>query len=106
MTFPIKRNDLAPSYAVRLVEGEAALSLVGCTVQFVMTLDGGTVPKVNAPATVTDAAAGAVQYDWSGTDTDTPGLYRCEWKITTPGGRVRTVPSQGHYLIRVHAGLG
>lgn len=105
MTWPIKRGDLDPPFTSDLSVGTAAINLAGASVRFIMRNASTGVVKVNAAATVVDASAGSVSYQWAGTDTDTVGLYEAEWEITSSGRR-RTVPSDGFLYIRVTQDAG
>ena len=106
MTFPMKRNDLEPRYAAKLVAGGAPIPLTGCTVKFIMTKKGSPTPKVSAPAAIDNALGGLVSYAWAAGDTDTSGVYLAEWEIMYPGARPRTVPSEGHAFIDITDDLG
>lgn len=92
--FEIAQNDLLPKIPGQLKQNGAAVPLTGATVEFHMKgpLPATTV-KVNAAATIVDAATGEVEYAWSGTDTDTIGLYEGEWEVTyTAGSKPMTFP--------------
>lgn len=105
MTWCIKKGDLEPPYTSTLTVAGSGIPLTGKTVRFLMrNVETGAV-KVNAAATVVDAEAGEVSYSWTGTDTDTVGLFKAEWEITS-GGRRRTIPPDDYLYIRVVADLG
>ena len=103
MSFTIKRNDTAPSYAVLLDTG---VSLATATVKFIMTLKGETTPKVDAAALVIDGPTGSVRYDWVAGDTDEEGIYDAEWEITYANGRKQTLPDDDYLEVIVKADLG
>lgn len=103
----MKRGDLLPLYTSTLeAPAGVPIDLTGCTVKFIMTVAGGSTPKVSAAATVVSAAAGTVRYDWTGSDTDTVGSYRAVWEITYPSTKKRTVPSRGYLPIEIQDDLG
>jgi hypothetical protein len=107
MSFAIKQNDRSPSFAVTIeAPVGTAVDVSGCTVTFIMTLDGATSPKVNTTATVTSAVAGQVQYDWGATDTDTAGLYRAEFQVTFANGIKRTFPANDYLYVDILPDLG
>jgi len=100
-TFSVKQGDLVPAITATLMQqvGTASATVIDLTtasgVKFAMrNRDLGT-DKVNAAATIVTPAAGTVKYQWVGTDTDTPGVYDCEWQITWPSGK-QTVPGSGY----------
>ena len=110
--FVIKRNDLQPSIAAVLSDDLGTFVIPdGATAQFVMRLRAtrncdGTInpapssPKVLADAVIVDNAGGSVRYDWQSGDTDTPGLYDGEFKITANGLPI-SFPSLGFIPINV-----
>lgn len=107
MSFSIKRNDRSPAYEVTLeAPAGTPVDLTGCSVKFIMTLEGSSTAKVDAAAVVDSAADGEVSYSWGATDTDTAGLYRAEWQVTFAGGIKRTFPADGYLYVNVVADLG
>jgi hypothetical protein len=109
LTFTIKRGDTDPAIQVQaLVSDPADVSTLvpwpipdGATVKFTMrdnndlntgsrTTFGGA-PKVHATASVDDATNGIMSYGWAAGDTDTDGLFRGEFEVTS-GSEVRTFP--------------
>ncbi len=48
-------------------------------------------PKVHATANIDDAANGIMSYGWVAGDTDTDGLFRGEFEVTS-GSEIRTFP--------------
>lgn len=97
-----KQGDTAPAIAEQLLDGLGApVVLTGATVKFMMWAQGGTSVKVNAAATITDAALGKVSYTPSATDTDTPGIYLAEWQVTFSGGAIETFPNSDWQKVRV-----
>lgn len=101
MTFAIKRGDRKPIYAAQLRTAAGPMNLAGCTIRFVMTPVGSTTAKVDALATIDDAAAGKLSYAWGLTDTDTAGDYNAEWKIVDGAGLPQTVPADGYSRIKI-----
>jgi len=99
--FQIRAGDRLPAISATVTDGRPTLTspqgspvdLSGASVRFVMVaLDSGTL-AVDAKATVVDAAAGTVRYDWAEGDTDAAGAYLGEWQITFADGRRLTVPN-------------
>lgn len=97
-----KRNDRLPEIAAALKDPNgAAQNLAGCTVRFVMRQPSAGAAKVNAAATVVDAAGGSVKYAWAASDTDTAGRYRAEWEVLFADGRRETFPNAGYLEIEI-----
>lgn len=94
--FYIKQGDTSPSFEVTLLDANRdPVDLTGATVQFRMSTRAGVAPVVDAAASVIDAAAGRVAYNWVAGDTDTVGTYLAEFVITDP--YQETFPN-GRYL--------
>lgn len=85
----IVEGDLLAVVNDVIYDAEGPMNLSSSTVKFQMASRGG-VSKVNAAGTVTSALDGAVRYTWSGTDTDTPGVYYWFWEVTTSGKMMHT----------------
>lgn len=87
------QGDTGPDIAAVLhVKGEPTnfIDLTGATVKFQMRKPDDRVYTVDAAATVVDAAAGDVLYQWGPNDLGTPGIYQVQWEITFPSGRKQT----------------
>lgn len=98
----LKRTARAPSAEAILDYPDGTVqALAGATVRFVMRNAATGVVKVDAAATVVDADAGSVRYDWGATDTDTAGTYEQEWVVTLAGGLVAHFPSRGYNTVVV-----
>ena len=107
MSFNIKQHDRSPAFSVTLeAPAGTAIDLTGCSVKFIMTLDGATTAAVSAAATIDSAADGEVSYSWGATDTETAGLYRAEFEVTFAGGTKRTFPANDYLYINILPDLG
>lgn len=96
----IKRGDRLPKIRRTLKrEDGTVVNLTGASVVFRMRPRGGAL-KVNAAATVVDAAGGVAEYAWAVNDTDTEGLFEAEWAVTISGS-VETVPANGFHTVEV-----
>jgi hypothetical protein len=97
-----KQNDTAPAIAEQLFDGTGtAVNLTGASVKFMAWFPGDAAVKINATATVTDAATGKVSYTPTSTDTNTVGDLMAEWQVTFGGGAVETFPNSGHQKVRI-----
>lgn len=95
-TFYIKKRDLRPVIQATLKDANGAINLTNAVgVSFVMTYLGGGA-KIDAAGAIVTPASGIVSYTWTGTDTDTAGVFDCEWEINWGGGATQTVPSDGY----------
>jgi hypothetical protein len=105
--YSIKSHDrLPPIQAVISSGGAEPLDLTDATsVTFIMRNKSGGTAKVNAAATVVDAAGGTVRYDWAEGDTDTPGSYQAEWQITWGDGLQQTAPTLTYHSVDILADL-
>lgn len=105
--FYIKVGDRRPVLQDTLVDASgAAINLTTATgVTLIMRPLYSATPKVNAAGTIVTAASGIVQYSWGATDTDTPGDYYREWKITWSTGITQRVPGQGYWFTKVTPNL-
>jgi hypothetical protein len=100
------KNDLKPSVQATLTYDDgSAVNLTGCTVKFHMSKAGTLL--VNKAATIVNASAGQVRYDWASADTavtvDADGYALCEaeFEVTFADLTIMTFPSKkGEFQIR------
>src|SRR5512146_596227 len=92
-------GNLDPSITETITSDGAPVDLSASTVKFKMRAVGSSTLKVDRAATIVNAAAGEVRYDWTGTDMDTAGDYLVYWEVTT-GTKKQDV---GEALIQVLA---
>ncbi len=99
--FYIKRGDRLPYLEATLSdEGGSLTTLAGATVHFVMRKKGDTTATVRGLATIVNAAARTVRYEWAAGDTGVTGLYRAEFEVNF-GGRPWTFPNPGFIPVNV-----
>lgn len=103
--FTIKQGCLEPDLRATLVDSTGtAISLATASgVRFHMrSVDGGAA-KVDAEAEIiAPASGGVVEYAWSGTDTDTVGLYYGEFEVAWDTGEREIVPNdEGHPYVNI-----
>ena len=112
--FTMKRNDRRPKYKGQLTQADPLnpltqipVDLTAATgVKLIMSPStGGGAPKVNAAATISDAAAGRVEYAWGASDTDDSGTFNAEWEVSW-GTEKQTFPSEGYLIIIIEDDLG
>ena len=100
--FWIKQGDTAPSIAEQLLDGNGdPVVLTGASVKFMMWAPGDAAVKVNAAATITDAATGKVSFTFSAAQTDTVGDYVAEWQVTYSGGAIESFPNADWQKVRI-----
>jgi len=107
MSFTIKQNDTSPVIAATLKDASGTpVNLTAATVQFHMRKIGGSTLKVDAAATLVDAAQGSIKYTWTGSDTDSAGNYSAEFEVTYSDGTIETFPNGGNISIIIAQNLG
>lgn len=104
MSFVMKQNDREPAYTGTITVSGEAVDLTGRTVTFVMADAVTEVVKVEAAADIDDAENGEVSYAWEDGDTDTAGLYKASWVVST-GGLPRTFPAVDYLYILIEPAL-
>ena len=101
--FVIKQGDTSPALEATLTDGAGdPFDITGATVTFHMTAvgnEGTNQPVVDADATVVDAGAGVVQYDWAPGDTADSGVYSAEFEVTYNSGVTETFPNDGYFEV-------
>lgn len=103
--FTIKRGDTLPVIAATLADENGPIDLTGATVRFhLRTALTGEI-AVDGAATVTDADAGTVEYEWEAGDTAVDGDYRAEWEITFSGGATLTCPNDTDTTLTIYRDL-
>lgn len=99
--FEIKQTDRHPELTATLVdENGDAISVSGATITFSMKAAKTGTLKVNNQACT---GANPTTYSWQANDTDTPGLYLGEFKVTYADGRTARCPNNGHIEIVVYS---
>ena len=93
LKFVIKRGDTSP--ALRFTLLPADITLAGASVRFQMRPRGG-VTVIDRPAETLSAVAPAtVAHLWQPGETDTPGRYEAEFRVTYMDGTIETFPNIG-----------
>ncbi len=106
MTFTVKQNDTVPALEAQLLDSEGnPINLDMCGVRFHMR-DGYGRKEIIRPAIITSAAQGLIKVNWQAGETDTVGVYRCEFQITFTDNTILTVPNDGYFLINIVQELG
>lgn len=101
-TFYIKRGDRLPAISTQITDSlDQPINLTGSSVLFVMRGPWDTSPAISSAATIVDAAQGKVRYDWTGTQTDVPGSFRGEFRVTFAGGSQQSFPTNGFIDIEI-----
>lgn len=99
--FFLKTEDTSPALQITCqTSSGSVVNLTSATVRFIMKDDEGT-EKVNAVATIVDAAAGTVKYEWVTGDTDTAGLFISEFEVTFADSTIETFPNVDYIRISI-----
>jgi hypothetical protein len=103
--FTIKQGALRPSLRVTVTQAGVAVDLTAATAVLRMLNRATGAVKVNnvSASVVSPATGGVLQYDWTGTDTDTPGTYDAYFRVTLPGAVLLVAPSRGSITVVVEA---
>lgn len=91
--FRIKRGDTSP--AIRFALLPETVGLVMASVQFQMRERGGGPTVIDSPGIVVSIVPPVVGYAWVPADTETPGWYEAEFRVTYFDGIVETFPNRG-----------
>ena len=86
------QGNTSPSIVDTITAAGEPQPLTGASVRLRMRAEHSATLKVDAAAVVTDAAAGAVRYDWAAGDLDTAGRYRAWWQVTFGNGKIQDTP--------------
>lgn len=95
----LKRGDRIPSLQVTLEV--AAQSLIGLPVRFEFWKKGSSGARMSGVATLRESSDSLIEYQWGTNDTQVAGDYYGEFKVTYPGTKTATFPSEGYLLFRV-----
>ena len=103
----ITQGDLSPliEFHITRTSTDGPYDLTGVTaVTFSMTLQGHKTAKVSANAAIQGSPTlGVIRYQWSGTDTDTPGTYEGQVHATDATGRAISFPNGAYVEVHVLA---
>jgi hypothetical protein len=104
MKFYVKQNDTSPSMLATLQDASGvAVDVSSATVNFYMGNINGNV--VNSTATIVDAEAGQVRYDWVASDTANSGMYQAEFEVVYVGGTKETFPNNDYISVVIRPDL-
>lgn len=106
--FTLMEGDLLPALDFNVVDGDGnPFDLTGGTAVFLMatlppSIDVDSENEIDAAATIVDAAAGHLRYQWQSGDTDERGKYVAVFEVTV-GSRKFTVPNDDYIAITILA---
>jgi hypothetical protein len=93
-TFTLRQGDTRTAIKATLLDSSGQpVNLTGATVSFLMGRNGTQV--INRYATIHDAVNGVVWSVWNPGETDVPGFYHAEFKVTFSDGSVESYPNSG-----------
>lgn len=100
--FNITKDDRLPSLVGVCVdfEGNIVDLSAAVSVKFQMRLQESETWKVDAAATISDAAGGELTYAWAAVDVDTSGEYLGRFLVTFAGSKTQSFPNP--HRINVH----
>ena len=104
--YEFTEGDLRPFFAVIIKNDltNGVVDLTGATVTFYFREKNAQTAKVSAGAcTITDAAAGKVEYRWASGDLSVPGVYNAVFLITHTDTKPQSVRIEN---VVVHPKLG
>ena len=102
----IRQGDSTPAFTANVTDADGnTVNLTGGSATFIMRALSSSTPTVNAAMTILSPTTGAVQYNWSSTDTATPGVYMAEIHCVLSGGATYTYPNVGYLEIEVQENL-
>ena len=103
LPWPLKEGDTSPAFKGTLKDGAGVVvDVTGSTVVFSMVNEAGGEPVIDeAAATILDGQGGVVAYAWQAGDTDRPGIYLAEFKVTFADLTVATFPNDGYRRIKI-----
>lgn len=104
----IKAGDLKTDIIVicKTSAGVVVNLTTAVSVKLLMGIPGGDSLKVDAAATISDAAAGEVTYSWVAANVDTEGRYVAEIEVTWAASEPSTYPGSGYIDILITRQLG
>jgi len=104
MKFYIKQNDTSPSMLATLQDANGvAVNITSATVNFYMGNINGNI--VNSTATIVDAEAGKVRYDWVALDTANSGMYQAEFEVIYADASKETFPNNDYISVVIKPDL-
>lgn len=110
--FYITEGDTTDPLEVTLKSDDGtAIDLTGATVRFEMVPVGGDSLTFSATATIDDATAGEVTYEWADGDTDDAGYYNGRFVVDYSGDTGsnfdadQSFPNENYITVKVDEGL-
>ena len=85
----VSRGNLAKVTDILRDESGIVVNLTGCAVKFIFQSGSTSYTK---SATITDAAAGKVEYTFASGETDVAGKWESQWRVTFTDTSVKTFP--------------
>lgn len=93
LKFVIKRGDTSPALRFALLPD--SVSLAGAAVRFQMRPRGGATVIDRSAAIESVFQPAVVEHAWQPGDTDTPGRFEAEFRVTYIDGTIETFPNLG-----------
>lgn len=99
--FVIKQNDTLPNLEAQLLDHEGdPINLDLCGVKFHMVDIKGLV-QINREVTMVNIATGEIKVNWLDGDTTESGIFKGEFEVNMPDGKIITIPNNGYFTINI-----
>lgn len=100
MIFRTKQGDTRTAMRATMLDVNGSpVNLTGCAVRF------RTGCAIDREVQVLDPAAGKVLVVFESADVAKPGIYRAEFAVTHPDGRVEKFPNSGYITIMIEGSV-
>jgi hypothetical protein len=107
-TIKIKQHDTKVLFTdTPLIDGVEVpvADMTGCTVSFVMTGGDDVAIKEDASLVLTGTVA-KFEYQPVADDVSETGVFKQEWEVVYPSGKILTFPNNGYNSVRILSDLG
>ena len=99
--FTIKQNDTLPILEVQLLDyNDTPINLKLCGVTFHM-VDRKLEVKIKRQVDIVSIENGEIKVNWLEGDTSESGLFKGEFEINMPDGKVISVPNNSYFTINI-----
>jgi hypothetical protein len=107
VTIITKQHDDKITFTdVPKIDGEVVppTSFAGCSVKFILRIQGSPIAEVSQPATI--EGDGTFSYRPIPADVAQIGKFRMEWEVLYPDNKRLTFPNGGYNVVKIIEDLG